>query len=889
MAKLPQYDEQPSLAAPDFRLPGATQQARSFDRLQSALGRWQERAHAEADARAMEVQRQAATRAQAEAAPGELVAPPDRLSRRYQEVFRERAKLIYDQQLALDATRTAFDLKQKHYFNPDGFAEEWGAYVQGQEEVLTGTDPAQAVDTRLLLEDFGMKVYHELAGMAYTRERDAQANEALELFRRQLAAHTDQVLRSGDEQDYYEGLFQVEGQLDILQESGLVGAAEVDRLRQGALTNLSIEFLTGRFRNSLRADDIGGAQAVIDSLQAGKWFRHNPDGRALADSLARELAAHMKAAEGELDSSVGLAMYELQRMTAAQLDGVKIDDEAFDAAYEFVLKQGNPKQQRQAQEYAATRPVAEAVGGKITQIPYGAVRQTLDDLRQAQLALAPEAWSRVESMMTAHQRDLEAGMRNGLIPPSLEFDDISTVPPEAPRARQVRAAALYNVPVNAIPLWSPAEQSRFSSDISGALRNQDYHGADALLTAYSQAYGEDLGGVARGALALGEAAPGVYLPTLLHAMGEGGDLTTDALALAGTGQRADQSQLFKLHGADPEDLRRDRNLARQVWAASMGDAHVAEDMYSFLTDVYAGVLARTPKERFGSGRTEALREVRRIMSPFQESVEFANGSRLPAKLLANNPRGAQEVVAEVNRYLDDPRLFDAGFDAGFTEDFARNLSIRPAPEGGVGFWHTTQGAFLRNRDGDIVTVARRDTPAPTPDAGGLASSLKAGLQWAGEQAKRVRQRLGASPVRVAAANLGVSVPLLEGIYYAAQDTPAEELEWRTAMALPDNADAQTDWKPLRRFLQQAGTVPKQEWDTINNADAQPYAAAQRLKKMQTAFPGDDQAQLAAYFDSPELVRELQKEYGSRWFVELPLSTQSFVHRAQRYAARRAQE
>src|SRR5690606_27404174 len=97
------------------------------------------------------------------------------------------------------------------------------------------------------------------------------------------------------------------------------------------------------------------------------------------------------------------------------------------------------------------------------------------------------------------------------------------------------------------------------------------------------------------------------------------------------------------------------------------------------------------------------------------------------------------------------------------------------PEGGVGFWHTTQGAFLRNRDGDIVTVAQRDTPAPTPDAGGLASSLKAGLQWAGEQAKRVRQRLEASPVRVAAANLGVSVPLLEGIYYAAQDTPAEEL------------------------------------------------------------------------------------------------------------------
>lgn len=143
--------------------------------------------------------------------------------------------------------------------------------------------------------------------------------------------------------------------------------------------------------------------------------------------------------------------------------------------------------------------------------------------------------------------------------------------------------------------------------------------------------------------------------------------------------------------------------------------------------------------------------------------------------------------------------------------------------------------------------------------------------------------------------LGASEPLLEGIYYAIQDTPPEERGWRPALGLPEDIDRQTDWSEIlplvrsetRAAEEQAGLVPSTRWESVSNASARPYVAAQHLRRMQKAFPDDEKAQLAAYFDSPELVRELQKQHGTLWYTELPLATQSFVARARRYAARRA--
>lgn len=899
MVRVPLYDDRTgSGGVVPYPSPatGAFRQAQSFERIQQGLAAWYSRAEEEAQYQATQRVQAHAAAAQAEVG-GERLLQPEGLPARYARVFQERAEQVYTQEVEREAQRTAFELRQAHGRDPEAFAAAWESYVKGQEAGLRKSDPSAAVRVRQYLDAYGDGQYQRLAEAAYARERAVESQQAKNAFSLQLAEHSDALRASGDEEDYYERLQQAQNSLAEMLELGTLSPEEWRASHENAEASLAKEMLYGKFRQRLAAGDLGAAEAVIGSLREGKWFRNNLDGEALANTFAAELRAMLSGSETRYREEASAALRKVKQAIGAAVHTGEGSWEDVRTALDFVREHGTATQRDQADELEQTIPLVQSVGGGILELPLPSL-DTLADLlttSTARLGLDDTTRSTLENMVNAQRESILEGISNNdYIPTHLAFEDRLSVTPEIAAERRAKASQLTGIPENLVPVWSNEDRTWFSGQLNSALRSQQPDALDELISSYMRPFGGDLRSGIRAAVELHSELGLMYLPAVLHAMGEGGDLTTDLLYRVSVGRNADRGAVFTASGATASDVRMDRRLAQQVRAAAMGDPNVADSIYQTLTDAYVGLLLDETVSP-----TNALAEVRRLMAPFQRPVELSSGQTLPRTLLASFPDGVDVVVAEINQYLRDPRRLR--LEASAAADIQAYVAVQPAPGGGLGFRNLATGRFLTDENNQPITVMQEDVIS----AAGLQPDETPGwferaLQWG--RSVRDTYRAAGVPAQAARAakRFGTDAGTLEAIFHASMQTPPEDLEWRFPQyALPSNVERTADWReiavPLEKdTYQTAGGAPggflgalaveageRAATARVVSAGNAPYLAAQRLRDMERKFPQDRRAQLAAYWQTPELVAALQREHGDEWFRELPMSAQEFVGRVQR--------
>jgi hypothetical protein len=73
------------------------------------------------------------------------------------------------------------------------------------------------------------------------------------------------------------------------------------------------------------------------------------------------------------------------------------------------------------------------------------------------------------------------------------------------------------------------------------------------------------------------------------------------------------------------------------------------------------------------------------------------------------------------------------------------------------------------------------------------------------------------------------------------------------------------------------TPPRQ---TIRDPEIRPYAVVDVFDQYKKRFKGDEKAMLAAYWEGPDVVESLQRDFGDGWYDQLPLETRQFIKRVE---------
>lgn len=890
MARIPTYDERNGpgreVPYPIDAVTGNLRQAASYERLQQGLAAWHARAQEEAQYDAERRVAEQVTLAQDEAGTASLVQPQG-LPARYARQFRERAEAVFHRQLERDAQRTAFELREQHHGDPEGFSAAWQAYAEGVESGLRKDSPSDAVVVRQFLDGYGGQQYEKLAEAEFARVRANEHRAAMEELDQRQAEDADALLTSGDEEDYYERVGTAQDALDQLLDGGVISASEWEARTIAVEARYAKEMLIGRFTQRLDADDLGGAEAIITSLNEGKWFRDNDDARALANSLAAQLQARLKGAEDTLSQQVaGQLRYGKRVLSSwAHSGSMPGERQMLEDAVDFVELHGTPVQRQQAGELRNAIAMADAVAGGVPDLTLSAATGLLDALGtpDARLLLDDTTRDVLVSQLERQRRSIEKGLAAGdYIPGDLTFDNPAEVGAEALQARRERAARVMGLPVNDVPVWSNDETRWFREQLRDSQRSQRYDAVDSLLSSYLGGYGGHPGDAMAAATALAGEAGDLYLPAMLHAVGEGGDLTNELLHWQLVGANASEADIRAAAGAG--SLRDDRKLVEMARTAAMGDDNLQDAILQSLTTAQVGLLADGTRKA-----SDARAELRRIMSPFADSSRLRNGQRLPAQLLASFPEGARVVVDVLDSYLDDPAALNLPLTA--TAEIATHVLVQPMPGGGFGFRHRATSRWLTDASGEPIRVLPDEViqeagVTPNEAAGWFANALDS-VRGSLRAAREASQTTHAG---AAATMMGVPQERVAAVHRAVQTTPTADRGWRSPhFGLPSDIDRRADWDRIpEAALPRAPDpgVPLAAGEVFSagravTATTEPYLAAQHLQRLAKAFPGDDRAQLAAYWETPELVKDLQKKHGDGWYQALPLNVQEFVQRVLR--------
>ena len=894
MVRIPQFDEQPQQAqATSFQAPTTEPEALTFDRIQQSLGRWQERLWERGEQEAMETQQDRAAMAQEELGTEGIAQPDENLARRYQQAFEQRAQDIYNEQLRLDTQRTAAELRRNHWNDPEGFQNAWQEYRDTQRETIREQDPVLADDVGRYLDAFGNENFQKLMDNQHARERAAQKSDYVRIIEERQADMANTLLNEPDEEEYWGFLADIERDLDEAVESGILGAQEAAQLRGRNRVRMTGEYVRGTFRESLRNQDIGGARAVVESLRRGKWFEDNDRARALANELQQQLGGLEESANTDVSRELG----RLSRGLNATQRGQEVSIDELMPSVEFVFEHGNPNQQEQARTRLNAIALTQEVKPYVEETPItelGALKRNIltqwEDLPASALTLMDDVIdSRVQEINEAVDRGDWLGVAGDVgferwadriaasDNPAQEIGEFRAEL-EGRRARAEHITEM-DAPVG-MGLFSQAEANDAASRFQDALNNDRMDAADNILTTYMGVYaGQPLEATAA-ALRLGDESGDMFTAAMLTQFGEVDDVT-DMLALSREGRAVDRSSVRNRVNIHEEDLDRNDAIVRAMDALSMGRPQLRSRIRGAMENIMFAEADRT------GDRREALRRVEKILAPLTDTVQFANGQRLPSMMVAEY--GVDTIKDEINGYLNHPARL--GMPNAPDEDL-RWITPHPMEDGSIGFFHTSQNRLINAPEtGDPVRInvpdvlEREQVERPDPDARGWFGAAEDAINRA---VTSVTDFLQIDRLQRPARHFGVEDDLMEALYYGAKQTPVEHGGARIhEVMLRPNAENEVDWDAVSgAWRDLTGVAPQHQPEaTIMSSGQAPYAAAQLMSQYQQEFRGDEQAALAAYWEGPEVVHELQREFGDAWFDELPMEAQKFIGRVEEHRER----
>lgn len=882
MAVIPQFEPaDTSSGVVQFSAPlGVSTEAVSFQRLQSSIGAFLQQEVQQREQAAMRNQSAQGALAQGQSGPGVLASPDQGLAARYQDAFKERAVQVHNEQVKLQAQQVSRELRRQHINDPDAFGNAWMSYANGQADALRKQDPIQAESVGNYLTAFGSSIYQDLADARAARERAAQSQDYLDAVNSRFAQIQDELLNNPDEQTYLSALSDLETLTQNGVASGLLDPAHAAGLRDKTRDKYTEEWVRGEFNKAWNAGDMGGARAVVEDLERGGKFVNNDLGRALAN----ELGQNFKALETGRAEGVSTAMRLIDRVaTAAELGG-PLDEATLNQALSHVMASGKPDQIENATAQVNGAYTVAQAKQYIDMVPVADLNLT----RQKVLASAASrdssatraVVSAIDQRIAAIEKAVESGdpLEAGPSVPievwaerlqnTDNFARDAAAYRQALENRQAVASQITGImPSKTGVLYRNEELDAFSKRLGDALERGDvdeFNRQAAVLFAPAT-------GNPREALAIASKFAGkngeAYAALMLNAAG-GNEAVKNLTSLVSAGKVANTKQL-RDQGLDPQDVLDDRDIRAAITALSMGDDRARSALERTAIEAYYGSGSR------GTGKKAALEDVKRIFRTTGPSVEFSNGSRLPAFVIGE-PYLADPVRKEMDAVLQNPSK--VGLPPNVPEFETRNLTPRAMGDGSIGVYHQGQRRFLPDPSTGRPFVIkgteaadRQGVQPPEPDIDGWFNWGKAKIQGALEtDVERVSAARSMAEARRAGAS-DDTAKLAAAISKARARSPAEEIGGREfdIMLRPD-IGREVNWDKV-------GGKPS---DLFKDQSLARRVAGERLEAYRKEFGSDRRAAVAAYLEGPDLVKDLQKTNGANWFDALPMATKKMIGRVE---------
>jgi hypothetical protein len=906
MARIPTYEEQAQFKPVSFEAPVPRTPALQFDRLRQAIGNWQERSQRQMEARATAQQQEEAAMAQRETGPGRVAQPPEYLAPRFQEAFRRTARDIERKQMAVQTQRVLGELSLQHRDDPQGFRKAVEEYADKQEKMLEGTAPALAVETGNWIRQQAEGAALRLEENQYSREQARQSAKHLSLTDEYIFEADNELRTNPDELRLYEHLDTAEGMIDQMVDDYLLDPATAERKKSQYRETMAYSYAQGAFDEALRRQDPDGAQEIIESLHRGAWFENNEKGRAMADRLARQLSSVFETSGVNEAERRALAMQRLTRMEQAARDGLPVDmDAAQSLAEEIITYGGTEAQVETASLKLNGMEFAKQIHPQIRSAPVGALAEykgAIDDqalnleteTRRALSAVVNKEIERVDQALRTRDYALIGG----------ESFDIYSTSREEYYARREHAARRLGVPPNRIPLFTQEERARFSEDYNRAAETGDYDAMNQLTSRFLAPLADNQYVLASEIRKLGEAGGPMWVAAQLASAGEILNIR-DMQHLYSVGITLDHSQLATEAGISRMDIEDNDGIMQAIRAISSDDPALRGDVYDFVYNVYVGRVDHNVRVRgMGSNdaRQDALREISRQLQPFTKVVEFDNDRILPYELVPT-----YVMREKVNEMLDNPRRY-FGIPEGIDTQY-----IHPVPldEGGVGFYHDSMGRFLTDADtNEIARVPYMEGVPWEPSTidpewepsevvqetlsgmGPEKTVLRKAADIAQQTVRDARDGRRATSVvnrlTDGAAIYGMDPKFMRSLTYAVRKSPDEfrgggRLD-ADLLAVRPSLGGEVRWdKVISSYRQKSYLSPPgfiSVTPDISNPEIRPYAVVDVFDQYKKRFKGDEKAMLAAYWEGPDVVESLQRDFGDGWYDQLPLETRQFIKRAE---------
>ena len=821
----------------------------------------------------------------AEGTATEPVGAPENWASRYQQQFQKQARRVQSAQLKQDAERTRFQLALEHEDDPDGYAHAWDAYMQGVVGELQDADGAAAAEAQLALDEVGLQQYQRLQEQRIARERAVQSAEYMQGVEGTLVEARNNLLRTGDEESWLQATTALEDELSAGVEDGLIDPGQAMDFARQQRTVLTEEFARGSFAASVRAGDFMSAGAVIDALNDGQWFEDNRDARRVANSLQQELSG-LTQGDG---TGVGAQMRQLERLHAAVRRGDSgVTHEQMQDHVEFVLANGSESQVQRAGELLMDSVVEETFTRSIDDIP---LQQLTDPefleevMAGARDHLSPEQATRLSDKMESRRQALSDAVAEGDLTAAVgELRPSEYGPTEEGAAQfqrdvselRTRAGQVFGMSPDAIFPYPRQYMEEVTDQFQRQYQDGDFDGMTNTVAQY----------LSPGRNQWEQHAFTDRLPAGAAAFRVAGQLTSfgratdaqDVLQLAQTGENvSDQAMFEEFNRRAGEEV---GGMTELIAGITQGDTRRVQPTIEFLTDLYRGVQADQLNR--GGSRRGVEREFNRLVEPFKDTVEFANGFRLPADELDGHPLGRRVVQSAIDEVLEDPARLGLD-DPSQTENW-RNVAPVPLSQGVIAFVDRRTGRMVFDNEADDYLLLNAEDLVTDEAmraerrAGDYASDAVGRL---GDEVNRAFRGIGtiraSQRAETAAKVYNANPALVDRLTIASRAVPPETHAGNRdagAFGVPLDIEDRVDRQDVvRRYNEWAekerrgrGVTNVRGLRTVDQdaslvtSEMAPFAMAAYVSQLEEKY-GTDELVGAAYWAGPEVLDALIDEHG----------------------------
>lgn len=892
----------------------------------NALSQWFQFEREKQEQRATIAATDRAAIAQREAGSGQLVAPEADLAQRFQLAQKAQAQEVLNAQLQQDAALEAQRLRNEFFNDPEGFQTAWSQWRTGVSERFRETDPAYAGTVEQYLDDVGVRQFASLADQKAARDRADRATRALTAHDGAKAAQLDMLLNAPDPRMFQRGLREREAQLQSLQRSGLLSQQDVDQRMAANRVDYQRSYLRGVFVQNLENGDMQSALGILDQLFRGEHFEVQEQAWRLEDELRALLPKEKMAFE------VSTLLSRLQLDVDGILGGATatyFTPEELRQAAPMIQAFGTAEQQEKFRVLAGTlfasQGIQNAVNSGNEDTALEAIRVVEDPENRLNLTTAAKnnlkalAATRTQTIVKARSSgDYTAAANPNVVRDTTTqlftatLDELRGLT----RQQQQSAASTLGRPVSMVSPWANEQLTTLGSTFTTAIGAGNADAADDAISRAAAPYQMADGSFDVGLL-MGDTTRlqvqdqmAMVTPLLLQGVGSpdlslawSRSLATGTRTLSGPNATAFLRSIDKKY--ENKDILLGEMMDGSFFGSTVSDAvaNIAGRDTNMQQALWNEVLSVTVGNiEAGGDIAGAKQEVERLLRPFMDSVTFSNGARVPSKFLTGYKTGDQAVVAEVNRYLTDPKLLNT---QGYTEAQLARIEPRVLPgKQGIGFFDPLQGKFLRDptKEGSpFIAVA----PMEVAEAAGASPSdpenrplaervveqataaVDAVLPAAGEL-------LDVRNVRSAFKTTQGGEPLAEAIFYGAELVGKHSVQHAGTRLPPyflrPELEGQYDRDKIKTRLRSVyGAGGELEKPSVFFKAAQPVIAGLVMEDMEKTFPGDITSQLAGYWLGADAVIDMQQQYGDKWadqLVTVDPGAHSFVTNARKvYEAR----